>query len=181
MLKRKITQQLINWKTSSEKAMLITGARQIGKSYAIREFAKQEYQTYVEINLYDNKAAAKALLTASSMDDFLSRLSLFAQTDMIPGNTLIFIDEMQEAPDIMTMVKFLVQDGRFDYIFSGSMLGTEFKGVRSYPVGYVTERTMRLWILKSFVGRSAYVKQHWKPYVNAAKTKAPLMKPCMMR
>ena len=59
MLKRKITQQLINWKTSSEKAMLITGARQIGKSYAIREFAKQEYQTYVEINLYDNKAAQK--------------------------------------------------------------------------------------------------------------------------
>ena len=129
MLKRKITQQLIDWKTSSEKAMLVTGARQIGKSYAIREFAKQEYQTYVEINLYDNKAATKALLTASSMDDFLSRLSLFAQTDMIPGNTLIFIDEVQEAPDIMTMVKFLVQDGRFDYIFSGSMLGTEFKGV----------------------------------------------------
>ncbi len=64
--------------------MLVTGARQIGKSYAIREFAKQEYQTYVEINLYDNKAATKALLTASSMDDFLSRLSLFAQTDMIP-------------------------------------------------------------------------------------------------
>ena len=143
MLKRKITQQLIDWKTSSEKAMLVTGARQIGKSYAIREFAKQEYQTYVEINLYDNKAATKALLTASSMDDFLSRLSLFAQTDMIPGNTLIFIDEVQEAPDIMTMVKFLVQDGRFDYIFSGSMLGTEFKGVRSYPVGYVTKRTMR--------------------------------------
>ena len=56
------------------------------------------------------------------MDDFLSRLSLFAQTDMVPGNTLIFIDEVQEAPDIMTMVKFLVQDGRFDYIFSGSML-----------------------------------------------------------
>lgn len=143
MLKRKITQQLIDWKTSSEKAMLVTGARQIGKSYAIREFAKQEYQTYVEINLYDNKAATKALLTASSMNDFLSRLSLFAQTDMIPGNTLIFIDEVQEAPDIMTMVKFLVQDGRFDYIFSGSMLGTEFKGVRSYPVGYVTKRTMR--------------------------------------
>ena len=85
MLKRKITQQLIDWKTSSEKAMLVTGARQIGKSYAIREFAKQEYQTYVEINLYDNKAATKALLTASSMDDFLSRLSLFAQTDMIPA------------------------------------------------------------------------------------------------
>lgn len=62
---------------------------------------------------------------------------------MVPGDTLVFIDEVQEQPDIMTMVKFLVQDGRFDYVFSGSMLGTEFKGIRSYPVGFVTERTMR--------------------------------------
>ena len=120
-----------------------TGARQVGKSYAIREFAKREYKSYIEINLYDDKAAAKALLTASNVDEFLSRLSLFARDTMIPGDTLVFIDEVQEAPDIMTMVKFLVQDGRFDYVFSGSMLGTEFKGVRSYPVGYVTERTMR--------------------------------------
>ena len=143
MLKRKIMQRLIDWKASSKKAMLITGARQIGKSYAIREFAKREYRSYVEINLYDDKAAAKALLTAANVNEFLSRLSLFARDIMIPGNTLVFIDEVQEAPDIMTMVKFLVQDGRFDYVFSGSMLGTEFKGVRSYPVGYVTEQMMR--------------------------------------
>lgn len=143
MLKRKIMQRLIDWKASSKKAMLITGARQIGKSYAIREFAKREYRSYVEINLYDDKAAAKALLTAANVNEFLSRLSLFARDVMIPGNTLVFIDEVQEAPDIMTMVKFLVQDGRFDYVFSGSMLGTEFKGVRSYPVGYVTEQMMR--------------------------------------
>lgn len=143
MLKRKIMQRLVDWKASSKKAMLITGARQIGKSYAIREFAKREYRSYVEINLYDDKAAAKALLTASNMNEFLSRLSLFARDALIPGDTLVFIDEVQEAPDIMTMVKFLVQDGRFDYVFSGSMLGTEFKGVRSYPVGYVTEQMMR--------------------------------------
>lgn len=143
MLKRKMMQRLVDWKASSKKAMLITGARQIGKSYAIREFAKREYRSYVEINLYDDKAAAKALLTASNMNEFLSRLSLFARDALIPGDTLVFIDEVQEAPDIMTMVKFLVQDGRFDYVFSGSMLGTEFKGVRSYPVGYVTEQMMR--------------------------------------
>ena len=173
MLKRKITQQLIDWKTSSEKAMLVTGARQIGKSYAIREFAKQEYQTYVEINLYDNKAATKALLTASSMDDFLSRLSLFAQTDMIPGNTLIFIDEVQEAPDIMTMVKFLVQDGRFDYIFSGSMLGTEFKGVRSYPVGYVTKRTMRPMDFEEFLWAKGYSKETRNDFLEHMRSLKP--------
>ena len=143
MLKRKIMQQLVDWKASSGKAMLVTGARQIGKSYAIREFARREYRSHVEINLYDDKAAAKALLSAANVDEFLSRLSLFAQKPLVPGNALVFIDEVQEMPDIMTMVKFLVQDGRFDYVFSGSMLGTEFKGVRSYPVGYVTERTMR--------------------------------------
>lgn len=143
MLKRKIMQQLVDWKASSGKAMLVTGARQIGKSYAIREFARREYRSHVEINLYDDKAAAKALLSAANVDEFLSRLSLFAQKPLVPGSALVFIDEVQEMPDIMTMVKFLVQDGRFDYVFSGSMLGTEFKGVRSYPVGYVTERTMR--------------------------------------
>lgn len=100
---------------------------------------------------------------------------------MIPGNTLIFIDEVQEAPDIMTMVKFLVQDGRFDYIFSGSMLGTEFKGVRSYPVGYVTKRTMRPMDFEEFCWAIGIREATLKPYVNVAKTKAPLMKPCMMR
>ena len=72
MLKRKIMQRLIDWKASSKKAMLIAGARQIGKSYAIREFAKREYRSYVEINLYDDKTAAKALLTAANVNEFLS-------------------------------------------------------------------------------------------------------------
>ena len=76
------------------------------------------------------------------MQEFISRLTLFSPSTLIPGDTLIFIDEVQEAPDVMTMVKFLVADGRFDYVFSGSMLGTEFKGVRSYPVGSVIENAM---------------------------------------
>ena len=144
MLERKIMRELSAWRDAdSSKALLITGARQVGKSYAIREFGKQHYGSFIEINLAEDKAAANTLSSADNVADFLTRLSLRGEAPMSPGNTLVFIDEVQERPDIMTMVKFLVQDGRFDYVFSGSMLGTEFKGVRSYPVGFVTERTMR--------------------------------------
>ena len=75
----------------------------------------------------------------ANTDDFISRVTLLSGKPIAPGKTLVFIDEVQEAPDIMTMAKFLVEDGRCRWAFSGSMLGTQFKGVRSYPVGYVHE------------------------------------------
>ncbi|OZG61306.1 AAA family ATPase [Bifidobacterium lemurum] len=143
MLQRKVTAKLLNWKNSeSRKALFLTGARQVGKSYVVRDFAKQHFDVNVEINLYENRQAAQALEEATSAQDFIQRITLFANQPLVPHHTLIFIDEVQERPDIMTMVKFLVEDGRFDYVFSGSMLGTELKGVRSYPVGFVTEQTM---------------------------------------
>ena len=77
-------------------------ARQIGKSYAVREFAKHEYAHYLEINLYENKQAARALASANDVQEFISRLTLFSPSTLIPGDTLIFIDEVQEAPDVMT-------------------------------------------------------------------------------
>ena len=143
-LRRKMYEDLLAWRKSpAKKALLLTGARQIGKSYLIRELARNEYTSYVEINLYENERARNALAQARGLDDLLRRISLFSDTPLTPGESLVFIDEVQELPDIMTMAKFLVQDGRFDYAFSGSMLGTEFRGVRSFPVGYVTEMTMR--------------------------------------
>ena len=143
-LRRKMYEELLAWrKNPAKKALLLTGARQIGKSYLIRELARNEYASYVEINLYENERARNALAQARGLDDLLRRISLFSDTPLTPGKSLVFIDEVQELPDIMTMAKFLVQDGRFDYAFSGSMLGTEFRGVRSFPVGYVTEMTMR--------------------------------------
>ncbi|PST45806.1 AAA family ATPase [Bifidobacterium callitrichos] len=144
MLRRKITDELRAWKQAGTgKALFLTGARQIGKSTAIREFARAEYPIRAEINLYEDKAAARALAAASDTQDFISRIALFSHQTLIPGKTVVFLDEVQEQPDVMTMVKFLVEDGQFDYILSGSMLGTELKGVRSYPVGSVIEKTMR--------------------------------------
>ena len=145
-MKRKITEKLVEWKRDKGhdgKALLLSGARQIGKSYAIREFGKREYKHYAEINLYENSDARAALERAQTLPDFLNRLALFCSGLPDKGDTLVFIDEIQESPDIMTMLKFLVEDGRYDYAFSGSMLGLDFKGVRSYPVGYVKELVMR--------------------------------------
>lgn len=142
MFKRKIEERFLDWKAQSEKALLVTGARQVGKSYAIREFGKRHYATFVEYNLLDDEEAREAFSSVANVTDLINRIILLADQPLQEGNTLVLIDEIQEYPDIMTMAKFLVEDGRFSYAFSGSMLGTEFKGVRSFPVGYVHEMPM---------------------------------------
>ena len=142
MLRRKVTDRLLNWKQNSNKALLVTGARQIGKSYAIREFGKANYPVYFEANLLLDADARESLTGARNASDFVSRVSLLSRTPLQEGRTLIFIDEIQEYPEIVTLMKALVEDGRYSYVFSGSMLGTEFKGISSFPVGYVERITM---------------------------------------
>lgn len=143
MFKRKAYDQLKRWRMRTEQtALLVTGARQIGKSYLVEHLGRSTFRNMVVINLYEDKIAKQALSEANDAEDLITRIALFADSPLIPGETLIFIDEIQELPDLMTMVKFLVQDGRYAYAFSGSMLGVELKHVRSYPVGFVTEIIM---------------------------------------
>lgn len=138
MLRRKMYATLSNWIDKKErKAFLLVGARQTGKTFIVRQFAKNTFLYLAEINFLDNKDAAPILQSARSIDDFVSRLSLLTSGPIIPGKTLLFFDEIQEAPDLITAVKFLVEDGHFPVVLSGSMLGTELKGYRSFPVGYV--------------------------------------------
>ena len=143
MLRRKVTEQLEHWKRMPSKALLVTGARQIGKSYAIREFGKRSYACYFEVNLLLDGEATGILTAAHSAADFINRLALLSPTPLVEGDTLIFIDEVQEYPDILTLAKALVEDGRYSFAFSGSMLGTELHGIRSFPVGYAHQLTMR--------------------------------------
>ncbi len=143
MLRRKVTQHLEKWMRSSKKALLVTGAHQIGKSFAIRTFGKAHFARYFEANLLLDKDARETLVGARSAIDFINRVSLLFPQALVEGETLIFIDEIQEYPEIVTLAKALVEDGRFRYVFSGSMLGTEFKGITSFPVGYVEQITMR--------------------------------------
>ena len=143
MLRRKVTERLLEWKRISHKALLVTGARQIGKSYAIRDFGRSNYGVYYEANLLLDADARESLTKARDAADFVSRVAMLSKQTLVEGDTLIFVDEIQEFPEIVTLMKALVEDGRFSYVFSGSMLGTEFKGISSFPVGYVERITMR--------------------------------------
>ncbi len=143
MLKRKVTEQLVSWKDTTNKALLVTGARQVGKSFAIREYGKAAFATYYEANLALDTEARDTLFGARNATDFINRISLLSHTPLKEGNALVFIDEIQEYPEIVTLAKALVEDGRYRYAFSGSMLGTEFKGITSFPVGSVKQLVMR--------------------------------------
>ena len=143
MFERKAYERMLHWHAEDGRtALLVRGARQIGKSTLVRHLGETLYDVFVEVNLYSDPAAKEALASARNTEELLSRISLMTNTPLEPGKTLIFIDEIQELPDIITMAKFLVEDGRFRYAFSGSMLGTELKKVRSYPVGFITELVM---------------------------------------
>ena len=136
MIERKVEQRLERFR-QEDKALLITGARQVGKTFIIREFGKQAYQSFIEINFLEDKTAASLFENARDSRDLLLRLSAIADKPLIPGQTLIFFDEVQECPEIVTAIKFLVEEGSYRYILSGSLLGVDLKDIRSVPVGYM--------------------------------------------
>lgn len=143
MLKRKAEKLLNEWKNSND-ALLITGARQVGKSYLIREFGKVNFKHFIEINLYEQKEFIPVLEQAKNAEDLLFRISALTSENLVVGETLIFLDEIQYAKncDLITLAKFLVENGKFRYIFSGSMLGVELNNIASWPTGYMREMRM---------------------------------------
>lgn len=143
MLRRKAIERFRFWKEHKTKqALLVTGARQVGKSYLIDEFARQSYPHVVSFDFVKNPVAAKALAEAGDAADFAFRVSVLSQEPLVPGKTVVVFDEIQACPDVLTYVKYLVDQGDYDYILSGSLLGVALEGVRSLPVGYVTEVQM---------------------------------------
>ena len=134
---RKAELILKQWKKNPyKKALLVTGARQIGKTYIVRQFGKANYDNFVEINFITHPSAANIFSGDLNADTIIMNLTAFLGKSLIKGKTLIFLDEIQECPNARTAIKFLVEDGRFDYIESGSLLGVNYKTVPSYPVGY---------------------------------------------
>lgn len=137
MLWRSVSDRLEKWKSSKEKkALCVIGARQIGKTTIIREFARQNYEHFVEINFITEPQAHKIFEGDLTAEMIIENLTAYKMQQMEPGNTLIFFDEIQECPNARCAIKFLVEDGRFDYIESGSLLGVRYKEVKSYPVGF---------------------------------------------
>ena len=142
MLKRKIENEIRRWLENSKKALMIYGARQVGKTYIVRSVLQEYGADYAEFNLIRDKSALEVLRGFTSVDDLILKLSLLSEKPLTPHKTFLFFDEIQEYPEIVTAIKFLVEDGRFRYVLSGSLLGVEIKNIKSAPVGYLQSLTM---------------------------------------
>lgn len=143
MINRKIYSYLEKfYADNGSYALLIDGARQVGKTFIVEKFAHQHYDNFIEINFVKMKNAKLIFENIEDEKDVLVKLSTFSSCDMKRGRTLVFFDEIQECPEAVTYIKFLVQDGTCHYILSGSLLGVELKNVRSFPVGFMDEVKM---------------------------------------
>lgn len=134
-MKKKIEEFFLSEQKS---ALMITGARQVGKTFCIREYAKKNYKYVIEINFIEMPQAVQLFENAKNAEDILLRISALTNVPMKKGQTIIFFDEVQECKEIVTAIKFLVDEGSYRYILSGSLLGVELKDIRSVPVGYMT-------------------------------------------
>lgn len=138
MISRKIETKIDDFfKQNKRKALLITGARQTGKTYTIRQYGNSHFENFVEINFLENKLAASLFENTTDSKTILLQLSALVDKPLVVGKTLVFFDEVQACKGIITAIKFLVDEGSYSYILSGSLLGVEMKDIRSIPVGYM--------------------------------------------
>lgn len=137
MIYRKAESEIKDWIQNEKKALLVTGARQIGKTYLIRECIKSSGLPYVEFNFVEQPELIPLFETSSSTQELLLRMSVVSGKSFEAGKTIFFFDEVQECKEIVTRIKFLVDEGSYRYIMSGSLLGVELNDLRSAPVGYM--------------------------------------------
>ena len=136
-MKRQCEERIQEWIDNSDKALLIYGARQVGKTYVIREVLKRNNISFFEINFQERDDILKAISDISNAEELSMRLALYSDVPLIEKESVIFLDEIQLYPDIITKIKFLVDEGKYRFILSGSNLGVELKGIKSIPVGYI--------------------------------------------
>ncbi len=144
MLHRKIEKVIeTHLLSDSPKILLVDGARQVGKTYIIRHIGKKLFENYIEINMVEDSLGDQLFAKAKTVEDFYLQVSMIAGDRMKEKkNTLIFIDEIQAYPHLMTMLKFLSQDGRFTFIASGSLLGVTLSQTTSIPMGSIRKIRM---------------------------------------
>ena len=166
MLKRKAEKKLDEW-LEKDDALLILGARQVGKSYLVREWGRSHFKSFIEINLYEKPGWIPVIEEAKDAEDLLFRITSLGEGRLIEGKTLIFFDEIQYAKkaDLITLSKFLVQKGKYRYIFSGSMLGVSLnENTASWPTGYMEEFSMYPLDFEEFL-RAAGLGEELFPYL----------------
>ena len=144
MLYRKISSVIEeHLKSGSNKIMLIDGARQVGKTFIIRYVGQKLYSNFIELNMVEDSIGDRLFANTKTVDDFYLQVSMLAGGRMkSKSDTLIFIDEIQAYPHLLTLLKFLRQDDRFTYIASGSLLGVTLSQTTSIPIGSIRRVSM---------------------------------------
>ena len=137
MLSRKLDNFIEKHYENNKSALLLKGARQVGKTSAIRKYARKQKMNLIEINFYEDDSACGIFKGSQNAKDVLLRISAHTKKKTSLPNTMIFFDEVQKCPEVITWIKFLVDEGSCKYALSGSLLGVELKGVESVPVGYM--------------------------------------------
>lgn len=176
MLQRKIEKQILNWLENDTKALLIEGARQVGKTYIIRKCLEYAKRDYVEFNLIKQPQIVALFDNIESTDDLIANLSLMTDKKLVKGKTVLFFDEIQEYKEIVTKIKFLVDERAFKYVFSGSLLGVELKNIKSAPVGYLKTLTMYPMDFEEFLQLYNYTDELKATLRKAFETKQPINK-----
>ena len=175
LLKRKIDKYLIEWKKSSEKKPLIVkGARQIGKTESIRNFAKNNYKSVIEINFVLQKQFKDIFDDGFEVDSIIKNISLRDPSlEFIPGDTLIFFDEIQDCINCATSLKAFNQDRRYDVICSGSLMGINYNEIESNSVGNKEDYEMHSMDFEEFLWAKGYKEDQIESLYNNMKTLTP--------
>lgn len=157
-LKRKIDNYLLSWKENQErKPLIVKGPRQVGKTESIKKFARENYESFIEINFVEEPKYKMIIEDGYKADDIIRNISrIDPSKKFIPEKTLIFFDELQEFPEIATALKFFKIDGRFDVICSGSLLGIHYRRIESNSVGYKVDYDMFSMDFEEFLWAKGY-------------------------
>ena len=184
MLSRKLD-KYIEWHYANNKsALLLKGARQVGKTSAIRRFAGKQKMNLIEINFYEDASACDLFHGAQNAKDILLRISAHTKKKTSLPNTMIFFDEVQKCPEIITWIKFLVDDGSCRYALSGSLLGVELQDVESVPVGYMAVKEVFPFDIEEFaqcIGLSDEVLQHVREAFESRTPVDPIIHDALMK
>ena len=175
-LKRKIDIYLKEWKNSkNRKPLIIKGARQIGKTTSIEKFGRENYKSFIEINYISMPQYKQIFQDGYTTENIIKNISLLnSEYKFIPGDTLIFFDEMQEYPDTATSLKFFNEDGRFDVICSGSLMGINYNQIHSNSVGNKEDYTMRSLDFEEFLWAKGYGEEQIESLYICMKEVKPL-------
>lgn len=175
-LKRKIDIYLKEWKNSkNRKPLIIKGARQIGKTTSIEKFGRENYKSFIEINYISMPQYKQIFQDGYTTENIIKNISLLnSEYKFIPRDTLIFFDEMQEYPDTATSLKFFNEDGRFDVICSGSLMGINYNQIHSNSVGNKEDYTMRSLDFEEFLWAKGYGEEQIESLYICMKEVKPL-------